>query len=703
MPDPGRHLWLIDEPNPTSGTLLDRLLTARGIHGDEAVRDFLNPSVDRLSEPQLLPDMEPAIRRLAKAVRMRERVLIHGDYDVDGITATAMLCRQLRRLGLQPVWFIPERLNDGYGLSEASLAAVLRHDVSLVVTVDCGVSAGREIAALSAAGIDTLVTDHHACPPELPAACAVVNPQRGGRGAPGAELAGVGVVLQLIRALVAMPEIAGHDNDWRDWLDLAALGTVADVVPLTGDNRLIVCAGLQQIRSGTGNPGIATLLAALGRKPDSVDAQTLGFILGPRLNASGRLGSSATALELLVDDDRTAGERSAAALMELNTRRQVIEGQILEQAVCEIDGREPDDGRQILVVANREWHPGVIGIVAARLADRYRRPTIVLAGEDGLFRGSCRTYGSIDVLAAIAETAPLLIRYGGHPRAAGLTLEEGKLPAFRAAIAAYSTRHIDPSDLVASLRADCRVEPSELNLENARSLAAFEPCGEGNPVPALIWSGATLRDIRQVGNGRHLKLTVDAPGIVPLEAIAFGFGDADEWLERGEQTDLLFSLGIRVWQGRQSPQLIVRDLHPGGDPEPRRKALAEAARLLATGIMPAEAGSGLAGRGSVLPERDDFKRVYQYLAREARPTLRPADLEILARKIARSYRSDLHPFGLYMILVIFQELGLILYTGGTTGQIRLTRIDPAPRVRLADSALFRRLTVSWKEAADATG
>lgn len=684
-----RKEWRLNPAVPENGSLLQRLLAGRGLTLPADAENFLNPSLDQMHDPFLLPDMDTACTIIADALAARRPIVIFGDYDVDGITATALIGRFFRRLGAACVEMIPDRINDGYGLTAAGVSRIIESGCSLLVTVDCGIASLAEIDLLNQAGIQVVVTDHHECQPQLPAAAAVINPKRPDSEYPFRGLAGVGVALKLIQGLC---QKLGLGPVWQDDLELAALGTVADVVPLLDENRIIVTRGLELLPERR-HSGLAALCEAVGITDRQITAQTFGFVLAPRINAAGRLGDATIALKLLLTDDPEQAAMLAATLSDLNRQRQELEAAITAEAIREIDSQFDFASREMIIVARDGWHHGVIGIVASRLSEQYCRPVIVLSGEDGIYRGSCRSWGDFDILAAIESAAAFTIKYGGHRKAAGLSVAASQLADFRRSINAYASRTLQPDNLQPVLTADLEATPADLTLENARAIQQLSPFGEDNPQPLLILRQLTLTSIRMAGNGRHLKLQMTEPdGRSVLEGIAFGLGEADDLFSAGDQIDVLFSLEINNWMGKNSISLNIRDLvHCRANDEFRDLPwIADRVYILQPDLKTLMARYSLPVQ-ALRPDKSEYKSVYQYIRSKfgEQPVL--ADLSLLARRIAHSYRSDLNPFRLSRILSVFQETRLIDLQRMGQDRVRLTMLPSAARVRLEDSPTYQQL------------
>ncbi|HAL73691.1 MAG TPA: single-stranded-DNA-specific exonuclease RecJ [Clostridiales bacterium] len=684
-----RKEWRLNAAVPQAGTLAERILHSRGLFEPAQVSAFLNPSLDFLHDPFLLPDMDQACAVIIEAINSHETLFIHGDYDVDGITATALLSRFLRRIGVPCREVIPDRMTDGYGLTSAGAARILAEGGRFLVTVDCGIASLEEISQLRQAGVRVIVTDHHECQPTLPPAEAVVNPKRSDSSYPFRGLAGVGVALKLIQAISIRMNLG---DLWQADLELAALGTVADVVPLLGENRMIVSTGLARI-SKKQQCGLAALIEAVGLSEKTVTAQTLGYVLAPRINAAGRLGNASVALDLLLTEDPAVAAVAAASLSDLNRRRQEMEISIMAEAIQDIDNNFDFTGSDLIVVARENWHHGVIGIVAARLAEQYCRPVIVMTGEDGVYRGSCRTWGDYDILAAISAASQYTVKFGGHRKAAGLVVKEDELADFIQAINEHARKTLQPEQLRPTLQADLEVSPAELTVANALALQQLAPFGEDNPQPQLICRKLPLSSVRLTGNGRHLKLQLSAPDRQnQLDAIAFGLGEADDLFAQGDAVDILFSLDLNEWMGRATVQLTVRDIRHSDcqDELLDRPWLAEEAYGHCTDLKPLM-NQFRVPLQALKPSHNEYKAVYQFI--KARYGEQPliADLSLLSRRVARSYGFNLNGFRLARILTVFEETGLLSLQRLGADRVRLALLPAANRVRLEDSPTYQRL------------
>lgn len=552
-PDPDRVAELTRSLNLPD--TLAALLIQRGHLTPAAAASFLRPGLAGLSDPLAMRDMLRAVEVIAGAVRAGQTILIHGDYDVDGQCGAALLTRTLRAAGAKVVPFTPHRLRDGYDFGPAGVAAAQTHGAGVIVTVDCGVTAHATVARAKELGHAVVVTDHHV-PGELPPADAVLNPHRPDCESPFKGFCGTGVAFKLAQALV--PALGLPANLPFHLLDLVALASVADIVPLRGENRILVRAGLKVLAASRW-PGVRALIAAAGFAGRDIRAGHVGYILAPRLNAVGRLGDANDGLRLLLTDDEPEARRLAGELEAINTRRQRLDQEILDQALETIEQEVDLEREYALVLARDGWHPGVIGIVASRVVERFGRPTFLIGldGEEG--RGSGRSIPGFDLHAALVSCAPLLSRFGGHAMAAGLTVRRENLEGFRAALNAVAREILEPDDLVPRQRIDLVVQLDRLDLRLEKMLRALEPCGAGNPAPVFGAERVWARNPRVVG-GKHLRLTLD-DGAGRIPGIGFDWGDRLDEAWAQSPVDVAFRLERDEWQGLASLQARVVDIH----------------------------------------------------------------------------------------------------------------------------------------------
>lgn len=536
--------------------LLAQLLANRGVCEPQAASAYLNPTLSTLHDPLLLSGMEASVTRLCLALSRGERVCVHGDYDVDGVSSVALLITFFRAVGLDCFSYIPKRLTEGYGLSSQGVGAAAKGGASVLVTVDCGITSLPEATLCREAGIDLIITDHHAPPEQLPDAFAIINPLQPGCRFPFKSLAGVGVAFHLVIAMRARlrddAAYQGTEPDIREYLDLVALGTIADVVPLLGANRVLVSYGLKQL-SVAPRVGVQALKTVAGVTGE-VGCGAVGFRLAPRINAAGRLEDAALGLEMLLTSDAVKAGIIATALDESNAERQSIERATLEEARAMLmDGA--CKGRKSIVLGSKLWHPGVVGIVASRIAELFHRPVILFAFEDGTGRGSGRSISKFHLLDAIKSCAGHLLRYGGHSHAAGLSIAEAELERFALSFDEAAAGSLDADALIPRVPYDAELTSAEIVESLPLELERMKPFGMGNPEPVFLLRGAGVSESR-VLKGGHLKLKLSCGG---RSFDAIGFGLAEKGITTG-RIDLLFSPGINLWNGKKLLQLIVKDL-----------------------------------------------------------------------------------------------------------------------------------------------
>jgi single-stranded-DNA-specific exonuclease len=537
-----------------------RLLCLRGLAEPEAAARFLKPSLDHLHDPFKLADMQPAVVRLEQALARRERIAIHGDYDVDGITSTVILRRALEMLGGDVLHFIPERLRDGYGLQAAAIERLHAEGVQLIVSVDCGIRSADAARRARDLGVDLIVTDHHEPEGTLPAALAVINPKRHDCTYPDKNLAGVGVALKVVQALC---QRAGREKWLPAFVKVAAIGTLADVVPLVGENRVIARLGLASLTRGPHTIGLRSLLEASGLSGRTIDSYEVAFMLAPRVNAAGRMSTPDIATRLLLATDEAMGEEARALAQQLNDenlRRQQEEADLVAYARKAIESDPAVGAHNVLVVGGDGWHRGVIGIAASKLVDSYHKPAIVLSIDGEIAHGSCRSIPDFDMLAALEHCRDLFIRYGGHRQAAGLTIEAARVGEFRSRINAYADEVLEPDQLRPRLRIDGPLSLKAVDVQLLTGLDALAPFGLANPRPVFFASPVEIVDGPRVVKERHLKMTFCQDGR-RLRAIAWRAAERAEFLEKNRAgVKLAFSLERNEYQGETYVELNVADV-----------------------------------------------------------------------------------------------------------------------------------------------
>ncbi len=537
--------------------VLASVLVSRGVTTPSAARSFLWPSLDDIHDPLLLPQMDEAVARLDRALQAGEVILVHGDYDVDGVTATALLLRLLSRLGADVRYYIPNRLTEDFGLSARTVRKAVDQGVTLVLTVDCGTASHAAAEEAARHGIDLVVTDHHDIDGALPECLAVVNPRRDDSTYPNADLAGVGVAFKLGAALVKRRGLP-LDSYRRAYLDLVSLGTIGDVCPLVGENRALVKLGLERLEI-TRKPGLRTLMG-LCSMDGRASSHAVAYRLGPRLNAPGRVTHAAEALELLLLRDETAAKRAALRLDSLNRERQKTQERVFTDARTRVTQECDLESDRVIVLASHEWSIGVVGPVASKLVELFCRPVVLLSIQDSIARGSARSIAGFDIGAALSRCRDEVLRAGGHSLAAGLTLHPEKVDDLRARLNELAQDALTADDLQGKLLIDRRVTLDEVTIELAEEIELLEPFGQGNPPPHLLAEGLTVHECRCVGSGnQHLKLLVgDAKRV--FDAIGFSMGGKANTVVRAGVVDICFAPMINEWGGTRSLQLQLHDI-----------------------------------------------------------------------------------------------------------------------------------------------
>ena len=533
--------------------LVTGILLERGLQDADAMREFLYGSATPFHDPFLLKDMQRSVERIERALDAGEKITVYGDYDVDGITASSLLYLYLKGRGAKVETYIPKRKSEGYGLNDEALRTLAESGTTLVVTVDCGISGLHEVAA-APKSLDIIITDHHTVPPELPPAYAIINAKQSDCHYPFKDLSGVGIAFKLCQALEQ--KIPGQLPTWQGLTELAAMGTVADIVPLVGENREIVRRGLAAMRD-TKLVGLQALIKASGCKQESICAENIGFGLAPRLNAVGRLEHAQLAVELLVTQDAAKAEAIATKLNQENSLRQEICRQIMEEAEEQLAQEQHID--TAIVLASAGWHQGVVGIVASRLVEKYHLPTILISlSEDGMAKGSCRSIPALNLYDAIAAESDILTQFGGHHQAAGLTLPAAKVPEFKERFRAYVAAHLKPEDYLPHQTIDCVVSGTgEITEQDLEQLELLEPCGCENTSPVFAFHKAVLHNARAMGKERnHLQFVLDK-GDFSYRCVMWNNAELLPVLFEGVVADVAFQPRLNVWNNERSVQLHV--------------------------------------------------------------------------------------------------------------------------------------------------
>ncbi len=583
-----QYHWNVKQPDLAAAQQLSQelgiapltatLLSGRGHTTLTDAKSFLQRSTGASHDPYLLAGMDDAVARIRLALERQEKIWVYGDYDADGVSSTSLMIQLMRVLKADFDIYIPHRAKEGYGLHNHALDLAKEQGVKLIVTVDTGISAVEQIAYAAQLGMDVVVTDHHEPPAELPQAAALVNPKLPYCPYPFKGLAGVGVAYKLAQALL------GEVPD--SWLEIVAIGTVADLMPLEDENRRMVSIGVEQMKHSA-FPGVHALLNIAAIDPAQVTATHIAFAMAPRINASGRMEHAKRAVELLTTTNMALADRIAFELDQLNKERQELVNRMVQEAVAMLEAERdqyPNGVPDVIVVAGEGWNPGVVGIVASKLLDRYYRPTIVLGidPDTGTGKGSARSIPGYDIYRALVDCEDVLDHYGGHPSAAGMSLHRDQLNAFRQRLNERAAAMLTKEDLVPQTEADCECTLDQLTLDAVEELEHLAPFGMSNPLPKIVLRGVTLTEARTIGkNSDHLRIVVEQDGTV-LEGVAFGKGELAELLKTGDHLDILAETSINEWRGVRKPQLMVQDIAVPGLQVWDRRGTSEWTQNLAT-------------------------------------------------------------------------------------------------------------------------
>ena len=627
--------------------LTARVLCSRGYTDATGAQTALRCDLP-LCDPMSMRDMDRAVARLRLALERHERIAVFGDYDVDGITATCLLTDYLRGRGADCLSYIPGRLEEGYGLNEQAIRQLHGQGVRLIVTVDCGITAAQEAELCAGLGMELVITDHHECKQELPRACAVLDPHRPDRTYPHTNLSGVGVAFKLAAALEGSQQAI-----LPRYCDLVCLGTIADVMPLQGENRTFVAAGLRAL-AHPGRVGLAALIRECGCDRQPITASTVGYVLAPRINAAGRMGHVELALELFLTRDPRKAAELAAELCQLNRQRQDVETEIYRDAVAHLPG---DRSPSAIVLAGERWHQGVVGIVASRLAEEYACPTFLICLDGDKGKASSRSYGGFNLFAGLNSLSGLLESYGGHELAAGFTIRRDNIDDFRTRMLTLTRDYVDSGASRSALEIDCAVTPELLTRQNVQALDELEPCGAGCPRPVFCMEQLVVEQLSEVGGGKHLRLRLRDDSGHSCQAIFFSNTARRACVDTGDRVDVAFTPQINEFRGTRSVQLNVVDIRPCRCQREHDEQEAALYRRYRSGqpITPAEAAA-------LVPQRDEFKIIWRYLISHSDGGLVVENAGCLCRKIARYSHAPCSYMRAHICLDVFNELGLIELT-----------------------------------------
>lgn len=641
-----------------------QLLINRGCENTEDARKFLRKETEQLHDPFLMKDMDKAAERIVAALENEEKIVIYGDYDVDGVTSVSSLYLYLQAHDANVSYYIPCRNGEGYGINEGAIQKLAQAGAQLIVTVDTGITAVAEAEYAKTLGVDLVITDHHECHSEIPSAVAVVNPRQPDCEYPFKELAGVGVVFKLICAIEAVlhPEDALLDCVRRiskEYGDLVAIGTVADVMPVKDENRLIISYGLSLIEFST-RPGLVELMEAT--KTDSkyngkrkITASFIGYTIAPRINAAGRIRNASQAVELFLAPDNQTAAPIAKELCDINKERQTEENKISEEAYANIEAEHDFDNDPVVVLSNETWHHGIIGIVASRITEKFGCPSILISfeGQANIGKGSGRSIKGMNLVEALTSCSDLLEKFGGHELAAGLTIQRENLAEFKRRINAFARERFKSSDVSVHLEADCELSLNDITLAQAKELYYLEPYGVSNPVPVFVVYNMEIADIASVGGGKHTRIILKT-NETTVTAMCFRRAAAELDLYPGDSVDVMFNLDINEFMNQKNVQMIVKDIRLTKrlyDRETQERALYDAL----TGIGSLETATR---PQEVIPERTDFAIIYNMLKRELKAEHEVFSLRALRYLLSRngycmSYAK------LKAVVNIFNEMGLL--------------------------------------------
>ena len=612
-----------------------QLLYNRGYDTPEKAYAFMNSNIHSLHDPYLMEDMDKAVARIKQAIASGECIAIYGDYDVDGVTSVTSIYLYLKSKGADVVYYIPSRDKEGYGLCEAAIDVLADHGISLIVTVDTGITADQEVRFAATRGIDMVITDHHECRSELPCACAVVNPHRPDCQYPFKELAGVGVVFKLMCAYEiaeyrskGLQDIDAVKAICDEYVDLTAIGTIADVMPIIDENRYIVAVGLEKVEH-TSRCGLDALIEASSYNPNArqdslpkrkkITSGFIGYGIAPRINAAGRISSATKAVELLLEEDPVLAKQRAEELCKINTQRQIEENRIAEQAYRTIEQQHDFDEDRVIVLEDDSWQQGIIGIVSSRITEKYGLPSVLIsfdgatrgyASLDDIGKGSGRSIKGMNLVDALTYCSDLLTRYGGHELAAGLSIARCNIDEFRKRINQYARENLDSDALDIRYEADCELDVHSLTMPLAKELSALEPFGVANPTPELICRNLTVYKIIPLGAGKHCKIILSKEGL-QMQAVWFGTPASTFPFSVSDCVDVMFQLSINEYQNVKSLQLIIKDMRISD-------AYAEKCKSEKERYLQVLQGGEFTASENILPDREDIAEVYKLLRRECR-------------------------------------------------------------------------------------
>ena len=693
------------------GNIIATLLYNRGYRDPESARSFIRMENEILRNPFDMQDMMKGVERIKKALDNNEKIAVYGDYDVDGVTSVCTLYLYLKSKGANVEYYIPNRSGEGYGVSIPAIDSFAENGTTLIITVDTGITANDEVAYAKEKGIDFLITDHHECRSDLPEAVAVINPHRPDCKYPFKEFAGVGVVFKLICAYEEFITGDSRMNSTlriiKEYADLVAIGTIADVMPIKEENRIIVKYGLSMIEN-TNRVGLSALIDVSSNKVDSrrsertekprrgrrtkVSSSFIGFTLAPRINAAGRVRSATLAVELFLSDNYTEAVRIAEQLCAANKERQAEENKIMQQAYEKIEQLDINKNPVIVLDAD-DWHHGVIGIVSSRITEKYSRPSILVSFEgndadmdtlENVGKGSGRSIKGMNLVDALCYCSDQLVKFGGHELAAGLSVTRENLPLFIEKINEFARANLSEKDMVPTVEADCEIEFTDANLALADSLQLLEPFGVGNPVPQFVMRGVTVSEITGVSDNKHTRFTL-TDGKTSVSAMYFSNSPASLGIYNGDKVDILFNISINEWQDRKSVQLIIRDVKVAISGENQYKNDRKRFEDI-------KSGATFTAEENIFPERADFTAVYKLVQNSLHSGVDVLSHKDIISKLSGSlYANDMSYIKLKFIIMVFREMNLIVIDEFADEEYRFKLHYTTTKKDLSKSSILRRL------------
>lgn len=686
--------------------IVAKLLYNRGYTDVSSAKAFVYMESEMLMNPFKMKDMDRGIEGIRAAIARGERITVYGDYDVDGVTSVCTLYLYLKSLGAKVDYYIPNRAGEGYGVSAPAIDAIKENGTKLIITVDTGTTAVEEVEYAKSIGVDFIVTDHHECRSDLPEALAVINPHRPDCEYPFKELAGVGVVFKLICAyeerVLGKSRIDAAKRIFSLYADLVAIGTIADVMPIKEENRIIVRYGLSMIEK-TERIGLSALIEAASAKNDAqrsnqrkkkvkITSGYIGYTIAPRINAAGRIKEASLAVELFLSNDRARAREIAEELCQTNKERQAEENKIMQEAYLKIEQYDIENDPVIVLDADN-WHHGVIGIVASRITEKYTRPAILVSFEgneseipspDDVGKGSGRSIKGMNLVDALCYCQEHLVKFGGHELAAGLSVTRGELDNFRRLINDYARENLSESDMVQTVEADCELEFTDVNLALAKGIQLLEPYGVSNPIPGFVLRGVTVNDITGISEGKHTRLSL-GNGRYTLSCMYFSNSPDSLGIYVGDKVDVLFNLDVNEWGGRESAQVIVRDIKPSVTEKEKHKN--EKARF-----EEIKGGAPFTAEENIFPDREDFAAVYRLIQNLVR-----SDVDVLKHRDIISRLKGIDPdrnigyVKLKVIMMVFKELNILSIEDVGPDTYKFKLYYSTTKKKLDKSTLLRRL------------